>query len=131
VTPGSPEIVLDASALIALVRDEPGAANVRRWLPTAAMSAVNFGEVACVLRRSGMPESIASQALHPLVADPMPFTLEQSWRAADLYARTRDAGLSFGDCACLALAALLGCPALTTDRPWASLDLGIRVELIR
>jgi ribonuclease VapC len=40
-------------------------------------------------------------------------------------------GLSFGDRACLALAKSLVAPALTADRSWARLDLGIAIEVIR
>jgi PIN domain nuclease of toxin-antitoxin system len=40
-------------------------------------------------------------------------------------------GLSLGDRACLALARMRRLPAVTADRAWARLDLGIAIELVR
>jgi len=42
-----------------------------------------------------------------------------------------EAGLSLGDRACLALADAMGCPAVTADRAWSSIDIGVSVVLIR
>ena len=50
---------------------------------------------------------------------------------ARLRALTRAHGLASGDRACLALARRLGLPALTADRTWAELGLGISVVVIR
>ena len=44
---------------------------------------------------------------------------------------TRHAGLSLGDRACLALGDRLGCPVVTADRVWASLDVGVAIVVIR
>jgi ribonuclease VapC len=48
-----------------------------------------------------------------------------------LRASSRAFGLSLCDRACLALAQSLALPALTADRSWARLDLGIAIEVIR
>jgi ribonuclease VapC len=61
----------------------------------------------------------------------LPFTREDALEVARLRALTRAYGLSFGDRACLALARRLGLPALTAERAWAELDLGIPVEVLR
>jgi ribonuclease VapC len=50
---------------------------------------------------------------------------------AALRASSRAFGLSLCDRACLALAQSLALPALTADRSWARLDLGIAIEVIR
>lgn len=51
--------------------------------------------------------------------------------AARLRPATRHAGLSLADRACLALARRLGVPAVTADRAWGDLDVGVEVRLIR
>ena len=61
----------------------------------------------------------------------VPFDEELAYRAGLLRSATRSAGLSLGDRACLALAERLGVPALTTDRIWGTLQLGIQIEVIR
>jgi PIN domain nuclease of toxin-antitoxin system len=52
-------------------------------------------------------------------------------RAARLSSATRQAGLSLGDCFCLATAQHLGAAAMTADRAWSRLRLGIPVTVIR
>jgi ribonuclease VapC len=59
------------------------------------------------------------------------FTLEDADVAADLRLLTRQAGLSFGDRACLALGRRLGLPVLTADRAWATLEVGVHIQLLR
>ncbi len=51
--------------------------------------------------------------------------------AAILREPTRDLGLSLADRACLALASDLEVPAVTADRSWRDLDIGVEVELVR
>jgi len=51
--------------------------------------------------------------------------------AARLRPLTRHLGLSLGDRICLALAIERQCPALTADRNWANLKIGIPIQLIR
>ena len=59
------------------------------------------------------------------------FDRTAAYRAGLLRVATRQAGLSFGDRACLALAAERGVPALTADRRWSELALDIDVRLVR
>ena len=49
------EVVLDASALLALLRDEPGAAKVADAIGDARMSSVNYAEVVSHFIHAGMP----------------------------------------------------------------------------
>jgi PIN domain nuclease of toxin-antitoxin system len=61
-----------------------------------------------------------------------PFTEKDAAEAADLRPRSREQGLSFGDRACLALAARFEVPAVTADRSWKDLpEIGVAVRLIR
>jgi PIN domain nuclease of toxin-antitoxin system len=125
--------VLDASALLALLRQEPGAEKVREVLSDAAMSAVNLAEVAGYLARNGATLAEIAEALSPLPIERIPFGEEDAYDTAMLMTATRSAGLSLGDRACLALAKRLGLPALTADRNWSSVAsaVGVRVTVIR
>jgi PIN domain nuclease of toxin-antitoxin system len=126
------EVVLDASALIALVNQEPGAEKVRPMMPQAIVGAVNFCETIQTLRRGGMPPEAVTLALTPLVPEPIPFDGDLAYVTASVYAQTRDSGLSFGDCACLALALSRKLPAVTAERKgWNKVDVGVRIVKIR
>lgn len=60
-----------------------------------------------------------------------PFDAEDACLAGELAGVIREAGLSLADRACLALAGRLGVPAVTADRTWLSLDIGVEVIGIR
>jgi ribonuclease VapC len=122
---------LDASALLAMLFGEPGAEEVADAIADgAAISAVNFSEVATVLVRR---EQDARQTLGPVREQVVvePFSDADALAAAALYRKTVSKGLSLGDRACLALAQRLGVPAVTAERAWEELALDIRVHLIR
>lgn len=125
------EFVLDASALIALVRRERGWETVEALLPEAVISAVNLAETAQCLRRHQMPLDILRPLLSQLVPAVVPFDEELAYVAATVHERTRDRGLSFGDCACLALALSRGAAAVTAERVWDEVDVGVEVKRIR
>lgn len=125
------ERVWDASALLALLNDEPSTVDLPALLPGAVVSAVNLSEVVTKLSDRGMPDPEARKVLEALPLTLVPFDDDQAYRAAALRPATRSAGLSLGDRACLALAAARGLPALTADRSWSRLDLPVEVEPIR
>jgi len=125
------DIVLDASALLILLNDEPGSDSVEAALPGAAMSAVNVSEVVSKLADRGMPPEAIRTALMGLGLDVLPFDLEMAFVAGALRPGTRSLGLSFGDRACLALAVTLERTVLTADRNWKSLRLGVKIRLVR
>jgi ribonuclease VapC len=126
-----PDVVLDASALLALIQDEPGAENVRPLVPHAAMSAVNYCETVIRLRRGGMPVESVTMTLATLVPEPVGFDKATAYIAASIHEETRKQGLSFADCACLALAMMCGVPAVTAERKWDQCDVGVRMIRIR
>ena len=124
-------VVLDASAVLALLRDEPGAARVAALLPTAAISAVNLAEVLIVLERRGVPPADARRAVDALALDVLPVDDATAHAAAGVAAANLRRGLSLGDCFCLATAHLTGRAAVTADRKWAPLKAGAKVEVVR
>jgi ribonuclease VapC len=125
------EWVLDASAALALILDEPGAERVATALTSAMISSVNAAEVVHRLIRGGGQPRDARQLVLALDCPIVSVDAELGFRAGMLSEATRTEGLSLGDRVCLALAERERVPALTADRAWQTLDLGIEVRLIR
>lgn len=125
--------VLDASALLCLLNGETGAGRVAHVLPRSVVSAVNLSEVASKLTDVGGRHHSVDQAVRALHLKVVDFDEAQAFLAGLLRTATRQASLSLGDRACLALAKQRSATALTADRAWAALssDLGIRMEMIR
>ena len=125
------EWVLDASAALALILDEPGADRVATALTSAMISSVNVAEVVDRLIRGGGEPQHARQLVLALDCPIVSVDAELGFRAGMLSQATRSKGLSLGDRVCLALAERERVPALTADRAWLTLDLGVQVQLIR
>lgn len=132
-----PSAVLDASALLAYLRDEPGADVVADAVAGgAAISTVNLGEVLSrVADRGADPARVARQMTDRGLLDGTimvePFTSADAVEVGRLRPLTRAHGLSLGDRACLALARRLGRPAVTADTAWSQLDLDLDLRQIR
>ena len=127
------DAVLDASAILALILEEPGAERVEPHVPGGTASAVNLGEVVAKLRDLGMVEARVDEIVAEMQLDVHGHDLAAALAAGHLRPVTRSAGLSLADRACLALARALRLPALTTDRSWLGVadGVGVRVDLIR
>ena len=108
------DVVLDASAVLAVLQDEPGADEVWAHLPGAGLSAVNAAEVVAKLVDGGAAPEEAGELLERLGAEVLPFKVADIAPSACMRRASR--GLSLGDRACLALAARLSVPAVTADR---------------
>jgi PIN domain nuclease of toxin-antitoxin system len=127
------DIVLDASALLALLKDEPGGAKVTEAISASRMSAVNYAEVVSYFIHAGMSASAVDAMLRPLPVDIIAADVDLARLAGRLRAFTATVGLSLGDRFCLALAIRDGLPAWTADRQWAALppQVGAEIVLIR
>jgi ribonuclease VapC len=125
------EAVLDASALLAWLVQEPGADEVGRYLPRSVISAVNLSEV--LYRGQSLGRNVATlpTRLAYLGLGVEPFTSEHALVATEVFARDHHRVLSLADRCCLATAIHLGLPAVTDDRVWATLDLGVEVRPFR
>ncbi len=127
------DAVLDASAVIALLQEEPGADIVRATTRDGArfISSVNLSEVvAKLIDRPTTPDGIRG-AIASLDLEVQPLDESLAFEAGFLRTATRAAGLSLGDRACLALAIRLRLPVITTDRLWATLGLPVEVIVAR
>ncbi|BAZ43793.1 putative PilT protein [Chondrocystis sp. NIES-4102] len=121
--------VLDASAILALLNNETGAERVQSVLEEAhcVMSVVNWSEVARKLLDKGRAVEPVAESLQAIGLEFKNFDYTLAVTTAQIFAPP----LSLGDRACLSLAAALGAIALSADKIWLTLDIGVAVELIR
>lgn len=125
------DLVADASAVIAFLVGEPFTRFDVERLSNALISAVNLSEVLARLPELGVPEHETAAAVSRLALRVVVFDETQARAAARLRPPTRQAGLSLGDRACIALGSATGCPVVTADGAWVRLELGVEVILIR
>jgi PIN domain nuclease of toxin-antitoxin system len=125
-------IVLDASAILAILFREPGAETLTdEVLDRARVSAVNLAEVHSKLVRLGQDPEQAWEDAQSLGIPVEQFTPAQAKIAGSLVATTKHLGLSLGDRACLALASTLKADVYTTETVWKKLKVGPSIRLIR
>lgn len=126
-------IVLDSSAVLAVLKGEAGDARVTAALDCALILTVSLAEVASVLART-RADAIAITAALALVKVPVvPVDEALAIAAGVMMKATAPFGLSLADRLCLAFARRYELVALTADRAWARAGaaVGARVELIR
>ena len=123
--------VLDSSAILAVVFNEPGSDIALPLLQDALLSAVSLAEIHARLLLDGVPSDFAWERILNLGCEVCLFDGEQARIAGDLAGKTRPFGLSLGGRACLALAIQRHATVYTTDRAWKSLALPIDIEVIR
>ncbi|MGH6915530.1 MAG: type II toxin-antitoxin system VapC family toxin, partial [Geminicoccales bacterium] len=112
-------VVLDASALLALLFKESGSERVAAHIRSACMSTVNLAEALTRFARDGRPTAGVIAGLQPFGIEWVVFSETDAARTAELWPFAHQRGLSLGDRACLALALVRELPVLTADRAWA------------
>lgn len=126
-------VVLDASALLAMMQNEPGGDRVAELLldprRTVLVSTLNWSEVFDRLLRGGIPEDTIESLLGRIGVHPVDFDLNQGKIAAKF--RIAAPALSLADRACLALAYTRKATAWTTDKIWARAKVGVPIEILR
>jgi ribonuclease VapC len=123
-------IVVDASALIAILKQEPGADVAARHMVDPVMSTANLAETLTRLAEDGA-DAVAIKARLDGSFRFVPVSHEHALAAAQLRMPTKRWGLSLGDRLCLALGLEEGLPVLTAERRWKEIDIGVDVVLIR
>lgn len=127
--------VMDSSAILAILRGEPGCDYVQELLQSeeCAISSVNMAEVGSKLIDYGLPPEEFPRIARQLQIDIIDFSADQCIQSAQIRKITRSAGLSLGDRACVALTQLMKGCVVTSDRAW--LDIAeltqIKVLMIR
>ncbi len=124
-------VILDSSAILALLWGEVGGARAAEALGSRRISAVDATEAVTKLSERGGDPVQAEATFRNLALSVVAFDERQAVSAGLFSRATRSVGLSHGHRACLAPASATGFPALTADRAWASLGLGVAVEVIR
>lgn len=123
-------VVLDASAIIAMLKGERGAAKVAAEVGRAWVSSVNYAEVISHFVHAGMPEREVDAMLDPLPLTVVPADKALAQIAGRLRSATAEAGLSLGDRFCLALAQRDGLPAWTSDHNWKKIADAVEVKVV-
>lgn len=135
--------LLDASALVAFVRNERGAGVIERIIRAriAATTPLGLAETLITVHRKGYART--RRDLHDdllelgLMIEPVidrdaaeiAYLLAQS---DDLRSRPVRGALSLGDATCLAVAARLDVPAVMSDTTWEALDVpGLKIRPFR
>jgi len=127
------EHVLDSSAVLAVIVDEPGQELVKPLLDSATITAVNACEVVSKLISRGMDTNEAIASVIEMNIEIIAFDDRLAFEAAAILPTTRVLGLSLGDRACIARARLSGAMIVTADKAWKKLGpkLGIEILVIR
>lgn len=123
--------VLDSSALLAILCDEPDAEVVAGQCIDALLSVVNLAEVYSKTKDVGISAEEIDWAMEQLQIIPFDCTKDQARTIGSLREQTREFGLSLGDRACLALGLVRGLPVVTSDQQLASPDVGVDVQVFR
>jgi ribonuclease VapC len=125
-------VVFDASAVVAILRNEPGAAFIAPFYGDGLLSAVNLQEAVKILRARGFSVASVSYMIDTLSLEIVPHSMSDAFQAAELVGLTRQYGSGLGDRTCMALAISRNLPVVTTDRTWTKLSIpGLEVLLAR
>lgn len=124
-------VVLDSSAILALLNGEPGGEHVAPHIGAAMVCTPNVTEVVSKLIDAGDSADSAVMRFGKLALVVVAFDYDLALRAGALRARTAKQGLSLADRACLAVAEREAVPAVTVDKAWAKADVAAKIQLIR
>ncbi|MDR4651988.1 MAG: type II toxin-antitoxin system VapC family toxin [Nitrosomonas sp.] len=122
--------ILDASALLSFLQNEPGNNQVEAVLPEAVICSVNWSEVVQKTIAAGVDIN-GMRGPGSAGIENTALSMEEAELAAQLWQQTRQAGLSLGDRACLSVGLRMNASVLTADQIWATLNLPVVVRCIR
>jgi ribonuclease VapC len=124
--------VFDASAVVAVLRNEAGARFIVPYCSGGVLSTVNLQEAIKILRAGGFSQESVAYLIDALRFEIVPHSMEDAYQAAELVNSMRQYGSSIGDRTCMALGISRNLPVLTTNRAWMQLSIpGLKVLLAR
>ena len=121
--------MVDASAVLAWLQEEPGSDAAEPYLMDGIIGAANWSEVLQKSRQHGAPIGLVARLLSSFGLAVADVTAEDAERAADLWQRS--SVLSLADRLCLALGQRLAAPVVTADATWGSVDGVPQIVVIR
>lgn len=125
-------IVLDSSAVLAVILEEPGADRVRAAFPQSVISAASLAEILTKVVRRGLDPEGAYVGISGFGIEIHPVEEEHALLAAEIYSKApAELDLSLGDRLCIALAMTLQCELLTSDRGMSLYNAGIPITKFR
>ena len=124
-------IVLDASAILAVILKEPGAARVEAAFDHAVISAATLTEILTKTYQRGLDSEGSYRRILNFGINIVPVTTKQARIAAEISRAPRELDLSLGDRLCIALAISLNCELMTSDRGMSEFKAGIPVTRFR
>lgn len=127
--PKTNKILLDTSALIALLKKEPGYEKVANVIAHSAISSVNLCELVSILAKNNIPGNEIDNIIHDILPEIIPFCDEVAIKAGKLSKFTTDYGLSLGDIACIATAEYYNMEVYTCDKTWTKLKKNISANI--
>jgi ribonuclease VapC len=125
------DAVLDSSAILAVLLLEKGGDEIVPYMERSLVSVVNEAEVISVLIQKGETNNRALEIVRRLPYELVDLDRTLARRAGILWRDSKPRGLSLGDRCCLALAEREKLPALTADRRWADLAIGVEIRVFR
>ncbi len=124
-------VILDSSAILAMMLGEPGGESLVPMIKGSGMCTVNMSEVVAKLCEQGENVEFAREQITSLSIFFFDFDQELAILAGMLRPYSKHLGLSLGDRACLALGMREKAVVVTADRAWQELELDLEIELIR
>jgi PIN domain nuclease of toxin-antitoxin system len=122
--------VLDSSAVLAWLQQEPGGERVGALIEEGIVTAANWSEVLQKARQHGADPQEVGLMLRSLGLAVIEITREDGELAAAIWEKGMP--LSLGDRLCLAVGSRLGLPVVTRDALWETASIeGVEVEVLR
>jgi ribonuclease VapC len=124
-------LVIDASALLALMLEERGADVMRAAPPGSEISMINLAEVLTRLTKIGHSPDVALEKVRRMPLRIRAFRDAHALEVAKLLPLTAHLGLSFGDRACLTQGIFSAMPIITADERMSRAEVGVEIRMIR